>query len=526
MSNRGVVGVAAVSSFALLSTLSPAADVGAAERAAATVPLSDCFSSDHGGQMLTGLWLSDSVVDVRRRQRIVHVTGTATDTGGPGPAAGIKRFSVAVGEMGEDYDVSLTGTRLRQDVDGMWRGTLTIPRGIHRTEWPLSVFLSDIEDDSQWQYSTQSVIFSSDWLREHGFSHRLTLRTRPDREPPRLRSLKITPRLVDATSDQHVRIRARLTDNRSGVVSVTVRFGRLESVSIFPQLVRGTPRDGIWAASFPAALFYVKQSWPVTLTAEDRAGWLQFENTHEAVYSAADLRRAGLPSEVTMRGGPDRRPPVLSEARIDTTSVDVRTADATVTVQVRLRDTGSGVESARVRVNKQEAAMTLVEGTSKDGVWQGQVVIDRCFARNGEFVPSIWVRDFAERGEGLQGREPKIAVTARDNTRPQVRRCANNPPGVVSICFTEDVTGITNETAATHHAASAQSRLGDPPPPAIEGSWSCTDSSGAPADCETGRVRIARFTPTSVPARHVVIILNPEHTLGPTDMAGNPVTTD
>jgi hypothetical protein len=41
--------------------------------------------------------------------------------------------------------------------------------------------------------------------------------------------------------------------------------------------------------------------------------------------------------------------------------------------------------------------------------------------------------------------------------------------------------------------------------------------------CATGTVRRATFTPTGTTSGQLFVLLNPEHSLGVTDLAGNPV---
>jgi hypothetical protein len=65
---------------------------------------------------------------------------------------------------------------------------------------------------------------------------------------------------------------------------------------------------------------------------------------------------------------------------------------------------------------------------------------------------------------------------------------------------------------------------GTEPEPPVPGSWTCRDVRDAVTSCATGRVRTAAFTPTTpfTPLSDYQVELNPEHTLGLVDMAGNP----
>jgi hypothetical protein len=53
--------------------------------------------------------------------------------------------------------------------------------------------------------------------------------------------------------------------------------------------------------------------------------------------------------------------------------------------------------------------------------------------------------------------------------------------------------------------------------------WTCADVFGSPTSCASGTVRRAAFTPAAPTTGQLFVLLNPEHTLGVTDLAGNPV---
>ena len=503
----------------LLGVLQPAGHVSASNRGMAPVPLSDCFSSDHGMPTLTGLTLSETTVDVRRQEQTVWVTGTAEDTGGPGPALGIDDFNVTVGEAGEDHADWLAGVALRPGTDGVWRGKLTIPRGDGRSDWPITVYLDD-RDDQHPDYPNYSF-FGTGWLRVHGMSHQLKVRTVDDVQAPRLRALRIRPRTVhDGSAGGVIRVRARLTDNAAGVREAFLALGRGGATGVNLRLVQGTPLDGIWAGRLSTAALHANKLWPARLWLQDRT-MDEFENNSRG-YSTSALAAAGFPSSVHVRAGADIRPPRISDLQVSSRDVDVRTGDATVTIQARIRDGGSGVQGAYAALSTSQidwnytSRLTRVAGTEKDGIWAGEVVVDHCTARSRPFVASVHATDFAEWNARLRDQDHPVAVTAGDNIQPRLKECPTYPPGVRSLCFTEDVTGINGETAII--------RKGDPPT-LVSGTWSCQDSTGAAADCETGRVRVARFTPMSTTASGLTVSLNPEHTLGVTDMAGNPVFT-
>ena len=64
--------------------------------------------------------------------------------------------------------------------------------------------------------------------------------------------------------------------------------------------------------------------------------------------------------------------------------------------------------------------------------------------------------------------------------------------------------------------------------PSIPGTWACRDAANSPTDCQTGKVRVARFLPTDALAarREYTMTLNLEFSLDVTDLAGNPFQGD
>ena len=96
---------------------------------------------------------------------------------------------------------------------------------------------------------------------------------------------------------------------------------------------------------------------------------------------------------------------------------------------------------------------------------------------------------------------------------PQVVRTYSSGAPVLS--FSEDVTGISAASAQVYDAA------GNDAP----GAWSCADGSGAAVSCAVGSVRTATYTlvPSFAPTGQLFVELNPDGSLGVTDLAGNPV---
>ena len=112
------------------------------------VPLAtDCWSSDNGLPVVQSVGLGADEVDVRGGPVRVPVDVQVSDTGGPGPASGISRVSVAVGvppapKQSHAEFVTLDLTPVEQST---WSGTVPVPAvGSGRT-W--SVFKIEVTDE-------------------------------------------------------------------------------------------------------------------------------------------------------------------------------------------------------------------------------------------------------------------------------------------------------------------------------------------------------------------------------------------
>ena len=201
------------------------------------------------------------------------------------------------------------------------------------------------------------------------------------------------------------------------------------------------------------------------------------------------------------------------------TSVNVGSQPQVVTLRVRARDAGSGVAGVRVLLldpdrsdSGREVALHRTSGSRRDGVWSAAVTISTC-AIGGSWHTELEVTDRSLRSRQYRAGLPTLEVVANDNLAPTVVR-TSTASGTPVLDFDEDVTGIT-PTSAPVIAADG----GAP----VAGAWTCTDVTGATTSCATGTVRRAAFTPAAPATSQLFVLLNPEHSLGVTDLAGNPV---
>jgi hypothetical protein len=205
-------------------------------------------------------------------------------------------------------------------------------------------------------------------------------------------------------------------------------------------------------------------------------------------------------------------------------AVDVRRKGRTVVVDVRATDAQSGVAAVDLEVGTLTTPLParLVAGTRHDGVWRTTLEVGRCDVAGDWMVRVASIAD--RRGHAYDGyAHPDgvagaLTVVNADRVAPTIASQKEDTDSL-QVDFTEDVVGIGDTGAAVYSAASPLG-LGD----RLTGSWQCADAAGAQADCLRGPVRTATFAADQpFPAgSRPGLVLNPEHVLDVTDLAGNP----
>ncbi|MBM2620642.1 hypothetical protein JIG36_34595 [Actinoplanes sp. LDG1-06] len=184
----------------------------------------------------------------------------------------------------------------------------------------------------------------------------------------------VTPATLDNSAPRPVRLRMRVTDDRSGVASGYVILSNNNGgPAVYvrgSRLVSGTATDGIWEFSGVMPANAVPGEWMVnSIELVDRAG-------RESSASATDMA-------LTVTGVADEADPVadLAGARWMTSRTVDNGADRTVRLLLRITDDRSGVTTpndwtlalAPVGDHGSSAYMSstrLVSGTATDGVWE------------------------------------------------------------------------------------------------------------------------------------------------------------
>ena len=101
--------------------------------------------------------------------------------------------------------------------------------------------------------------------------------------------------------------------------------------------------------------------------------------------SYAQLGAAGFRRNFGVVSGTDTSKPTATSFARTPASVDVRTANKSVTVTVHAKDTGSGLGYAYATFSNASGStayvsMRRISGTAKNGVWKGTGTVQRCSA--------------------------------------------------------------------------------------------------------------------------------------------------
>jgi len=477
---------------------------------AGPIALNDCVVPDNGAPELRGLTVTPTSVDLGAGPVTIRVQVDAVDAGGPGPASGIATMYVLVAPDTGGFEEQLYPSL---GVDGRWAATMTIYPGQRSGQW-------SVHEISMTDRAGLIGFLADDQLDGRvGGANGFTVQGPVDRAPPRLTSfsLKRTSVTVRGRSTR-VGVRAVATDDL--VVRSVTAYAQNARTHRTVQAELDRTGTGSWSGGLPVRAWNDNGRWTLGATVRDGAG-------HQHKYGVGPRFTNPSPGlagvAFTVRGGgTDHQGPQLLSVQVRPTLVDVRSADRVLTVLVHLRDLQSGFArgEARIRATHQAAPLTLVSGTSHDGIFPARALLTRCHTPAGTYRVEIKRKDRAGNRQGTEIDDP-IRVLAEDHQAPEfIRATQLRTTEPLSFTWTEDVAGITTATAPLVLARPPQDGSSEPVP----GTWACVAANTGPVDCVAGPVRTAVFTPETSLTANIAYLMdfNPAHVLSVSDLAGNP----
>ena len=488
--------------------------------AAADVPASVCFPvTDNGDPVLKTFDFSPRAVDSRDGSQTMTFTATAEDTGGPGAPTGVAKGWVRVSYDNSETENWNLVAPLKPDGAGALKASLTIlPSFQSGTRW-VSLSLEDAVGNS--------TIYRTSDLERMGLPTTFTATTTPESKVPSVRSVRLSSSTIDTR--RHARtltLRIHATDD-SGIATMRVWLwgSPIRSSTAHPRLISGTAADGTWLGRIRVPRWQGNSTAKLAIELTDVVGRFR-------LMGPKALKAIGQPGTVEILSRQDPEAPKLRLRSVTPRSLDLGTGARAVTVVVRVTDRGSGVRGVSLSLYGPEsgngadsinATLRRVSGTKYDGVWKGTATLPPCLAAPGKWHLIVSASDAAD-GDFVSVPDA-LTVANNDVLRPTTAVASDlvRTAGPLTIKFSEDVVGVNGENTLVHVGYNRREFAGDDPSP-IAGSWACQNAAGATVDCTAGPVRTAVFTPTApmLPGTNHTLVLNREHHLGLTDLAGNP----
>jgi len=479
--------------------------VAPAVSAAPAVPLSPCVDSDHGQPAITALRVSAPRVDLRSKARLVTFTAQIVDTGQPGAGSGVTSAEVSLQAPGSAQFATVP---LSHGSGTTWQGQYRFQPGELRVSGRWRV-LGRASDGA----GNRSLQDASAFARPGTWDGYLRVRTTADRTAPRVTTSAVSRDAVDARrSSRRVRVDVRLADSRSGVRSVALRATAPATVTR-ARRTAGDLHRGRWTAWVTVPRYAGLRRVRLSVRLEDRAG-------NKRTVTAAALRRAHQPSGFDVRSRTDRSAPQITERTVSTQSLDVRTADGTVLVDVHVTDTGAGVSGGQVLLYDDAARQVAYTaplrpqfGNGNDATWRAIVQVDHCTARSSTWTPLVQLTTYAGPTTSTRLADQRVSVTSSDTIAPKATATVSASRTNLVLHFDEAVTGVSDSSAVVMSSNGGS----------LSGTWSCADGPGLPTPCDGTSVWTATFTPTGqlLPSDGAVQ-LNPWTVLDLRDLAGNP----
>jgi hypothetical protein len=500
LGSRGLLRV--ISSVAVLSAgaLTPVVAGGGAAAVAATPAASRLCAppADTVAPQITSVTFSTHSVDLSSGSRRVRVTAHAVDTSGGGAASGVREVSADLtGRRGfAQAHLSLaSGTA----ADGIWTGTLRIPRNGRAGTWNLrTVFVSDRDRNTQF-YDREggSPDSPTDIRLQPNFDQSITVTGSgptppPTAKPGKLSGFTMSPTSVNTThATKQVRVGADFTGPRPKQVDMFM-FGGNGGVR-FAQ-ARRNARAAMGSTDAGLAFFQhvrlkrtTRNHWSGHLTI---GRWLgngkaqpELNVTYGSKvkpnfkqYDADALTARHFPNVVHITSGVDRDKPTLRTLSITPSPVDTTSGAQEVTMTATAHDATSGVGRIQAELFSrrgagERAAFVTVNLKRAGHHWVGHAIIQQCVP-SGSWDVRVFVGDKAGNfagyavkkliAAGLPG-HLTVFSTAGDSIEPTVTNStASAAHHMITLDFSEGVKNVTGSTLTVFARQPAATRFSSP----------------------------------------------------------------
>jgi hypothetical protein len=510
-----------ISSLAVVSAGAMTPLVAGGATAVAAPPSLCAPPADTVAPQVTSLTFSTHSVDLTTGPRTVRVTAHAIDTSGGGVASGIKRLLADVsGPRGfAQTRLSLaSGTT----ADGVWTGTLRIPRDARAGTWNLrAVGVTDHDRNTQfYDREGRSPAFPTDVRLQPNFDQTITVTGAVPTPPPpttvkpgRLSGFTLSPTSVNTThASKRVGVRADFAGPRPARVFLELFGGR----GVGFAKAHGDARAAVDSADAGRPFFQhirLKRTagnhWSghVTLHRWLGNGAAQPELTVEygsnvkpnfKRYDGDNLKARHFSHVVHITSGIDRDKPTLRTLSVTPSPVDTTSGAQQATVTATAHDATSGVGRIQVELFNRSGAgerssFKTVTLRQQGNDWVGHTSFQECVP-SGAWEVRVFLADKADNtanysakklaAAGLPG-HVTVVSTPGDSIEPAVTDAtASAAHDTVTLDFSEGVKNVTGSTLTVYARNPAATRFHSPLTVSSitcfngTGSVSCTGSGG------------------------------------------------
>lgn len=376
--------------------------------------------SDTAPPHLVTISFTPVFVDVTSGAQTVTVTSTVTDDLSGTTLCGV-RFVSPSGRQSEPLFFTglprISGTTL----NGVYRGTVTMPQFSETGVWKLYVFMQDSAGNTS-QLNPAN-------LTSLGLPTDFAVTSVPDTHPPIVTSLSITPPTIDVSNEpQNVTFDFGLADDIAGNDFTPDRFVEFRVYLYSPTtkqqqflsrpdftLISGDAINGVWRATRSFPRYSEAGIWSVAFVqVVDFAGNTRF-------YSPADLHNFGLSTSFTVVSSlSDTTPPQIVGVTFTPAVIDTSAGSRTVAVTLNVTDDLAGTDFSSDTIGATFThgiqftspsggqsrtvccgSFTLSAGTPLNGTWTASVFFPR-FSEGGTWKASLLsIQDSVHNGTSL-----------------------------------------------------------------------------------------------------------------------------
>ena len=359
------------------------------------LPFHFIFAADTEPPEITSFSMSPTMVDTTTEGQEVAIEFSATDND-----TGISLVSATLRSTdgsNQGHSMWPIGLVSGDNLNGVYVGIVTLPRGSAEGEWIIDVIVQD-------RLHNRSQLTSEKLENEFGdgVATLVNVNAASDTEPPEITSFSMSPTMVDTTTEgQEVAIEFSATDNDTGIslVSATLRStdGSNQGHSMWPiGLVSGDNLNGVYVGTVTLPRGSAEGEWIIDVIVQDRLHNRSQLTSEKLENEFGD----GVATLVNVNAASDTEPPEITSFSMSPTMVDTTTEGQEVAIEFSATDNDTGISLVSATLRSTDGSnqghsmwpIGLVSGDNLNGVYVGTVTLPRGSAE-GEWIIDVIVQD-------------------------------------------------------------------------------------------------------------------------------------